>query len=179
MKEKSLCADKLFGKRPASRFTGCAIAGRILALAAVLALASPTMALAKEPIKPKSKQKFVSVDPADPKLKWGPCPDIFGKGCEVTILRGDAAKGASDVYLRTPGNFELPAHWHTSAEHIILVKGKFSVSYEGGGEAVVAPGAFTYGPAGLSHTARCNGPESCIIYIGFEKPVDAYLTKKK
>lgn len=155
------------------------IAIQAFGLFAILALAAPALTLAKDPVKPKVKGQVVSVDPADPNLKWGSCPDIFPKGCEVTILRGDPSKGPSDVFLRTPGNYDFPAHWHTSAEHIISVKGKFSISYEGGKEAVVAPGAFTYGPSGGSHTARCEGAEPCIIYIGFEKPIDAHPTRKK
>lgn len=44
----------------------------------------------------------------DPRLKWAPCPPIFPKGCEVTVLRGDPANGRSDVFLRTPANYRLP-----------------------------------------------------------------------
>lgn len=119
--------------------------------------------------------ELVTTSPDDPNLKWGPCPGIFPKGCEVTILSGQPDKGISDVYLRTPPGMELSEHWHNSPEHVVLVKGKFSVTFPQGRKASLDIGAYTLIPAGLKHSARCEGPEPCVIFIGFERPVDAFL----
>lgn len=121
--------------------------------------------------------ELVTTSPDDPNLKWGACPDIFPKGCEVTVLSGDPGKGASDVYLRATPGTDLKDHWHHSPEHVVLVKGKFSVTFPDGRKASLDQGAYTLIPAGLSHSARCEGPESCVIFIGFEKPVDAIAAK--
>jgi len=121
--------------------------------------------------------ELITTSPDDSNLKWGPCPDIFPSGCEVTVLSGDPAKGAADVYLRATPGTELKDHWHHSPEHVVLLKGKFSVTFEGGRAASLEQGAYTLIPAGMPHTAKCEGPESCVIFIGFEKPVDAIATQ--
>ena len=116
-----------------------------------------------------------SVSPDDPSLKWGPCPEIFAKGCEVSVLHGDPAKGPSDVYLRMPKNYDMPVHWHTSPEHIVVVKGKFSAAFEGNKKAA---GTYTYIPSKMPHSARCDKSGPCMIFISFESPVDAVAVKK-
>lgn len=113
----------------------------------------------------------------DPQLKWSPCPPIFPKGCEVTVLRGDPANGPSDVFLRTPANYRLPRHWHTSPEHMILVSGELHVTYEGQKPAVLRAGSYAYGPAKAKHEARCAKAGPCVLFIAFESPIDAVLVE--
>lgn len=113
----------------------------------------------------------------DPQLKWGPCPDIFPKGCEVTVLHGDPANGRSDVFLRTPANYSLPSHWHTSPEHMILITGEMIVTYEGQKPTILTPGSYAFGPAKAKHDARCGNAGPCVLFIAFELPIDAVLTK--
>ncbi|HXH74155.1 MAG TPA: hypothetical protein VNJ08_04275 [Bacteriovoracaceae bacterium] len=67
----------------------------------------------------------------DKDLKWGPCPDIFPSGCEVSVLHGDPTKDHADVYMRVPGKYVIPAYSHTSSEHITLVSGNLKVKYQG------------------------------------------------
>ena len=57
------------------------------------------------------------------------------------------------------------------------MKGKFSVTFDGGRQASLDQGAYTLIPAGMPHSAKCEGPDACVIFIGFEKPVDAIATK--
>ena len=111
----------------------------------------------------------------DPQLKWNPCPPIFPKGCEVTILHGDPASGRSDVFLRTPPNYRLPWHWHTSPEHMILVSGVLHVTYEGQKRSILRAGSYAYGPAKAKHEARCANAGPCVLFIAFESPIDAVL----
>jgi mannose-6-phosphate isomerase-like protein (cupin superfamily) len=124
-----------------------------------------------------ARERVISRTHNDPQLKWSPCPPIFPNGCEVTVLRGDAAKGPSDVFLRTPANYTLPPHSHTSPEHIILVTGELHVTYEGEKPAVLRAGSYAYGPAKVKHEARCanNGP--CVLFIAFDSPIDAVLAE--
>ena len=66
-------------------------------LSAVLA-ASAAVLVAQGPV----KDPAVAHRHDDPKLTWSPCPDILGKGCEVTVLHGDPAGGRSDVFVKYP-----------------------------------------------------------------------------
>jgi hypothetical protein len=113
----------------------------------------------------------------DPQLKWNPCPAIFPKGCEVAVLQGDPANGRSDVFLRTPANYKLPPHWHTSPEHMILVAGELHVTYEGQKATVMRAGTYAYGPAKTRHEANCANRGPCVLFISFESPIDAVLAE--
>ena len=39
-----------------------------------------------------SSDKPVAFDAHDAQLKWGPCPPLFPKGCEIAVLRGDPSE---------------------------------------------------------------------------------------
>src|SRR5918994_2359179 len=113
----------------------------------------------------------------DPQLKWNVCPPIFPKGCEIAVLQGDPVNGRSDVFLRTPANYKLPLHWHTSPEHMILVSGELHVTYEGQKPSILSAGTYAYGPAKAKHEARCANASPCILFIAFESPIDAVLVE--
>lgn len=109
----------------------------------------------------------------DKNLKWGPCPEIFPQGCEMTVLHGAPDKPNADIYLRVPANYQLPAHTHTSPEHITVVSGEMNVKYQGSEAFKLSQGSYAYGPAGVPHQATCVGTTACVLSITFEKPVDA------
>ena len=135
--------------------------------------ASSTPAVAQE----SAREQAISRAHNDPQLKWNPCPPVFPKGCEVTVLHGDPANGRSDVFLRTPANYTLPAHWHTSPEHMILVSGVLHVTYEGQKPSILRAGSYAYGPAKARHEARCANAGPCVLFIAFESPIDAVLAE--
>src|SRR5688500_16593967 len=68
---------------------------------------------------------------ADAALQWGPCPAFMPAGCGLAVLHGDPAKNNSDVFFKVPPGSTIPKHWHTSAERMVLVSGKLSVTYDG------------------------------------------------
>lgn len=120
-----------------------------------------------------SSETPVALLASDASLQWGPCPDVFPAGCEVTVLHGDPAQPNADVFLRVPGGYQIPAHSHTSAERMILVTGQLNVRYQGAPEAQLTAGQYAYGPPGLPHVATCASAEPCTLFIAFEQPVDA------
>ncbi len=115
----------------------------------------------------------------DAQLKWGPCPAFIPKGCEIAVLHGDPAKGNADVFFKVPANFNIPNHWHTSAERMVLVSGKLQVTYEGQEPVTLKPGMYAYGPAKLPHKASCAKGVPCVLFIAFEAPIDAFPTENK
>ena len=110
----------------------------------------------------------------DTHLKWGGCPDFMPKGCQIAILHGDPAQANADVFFKVPGDSEIPRHWHSSAERMVLVAGELHVRYDGHETAVLKPGTYAYGPARAPHAATCKGREACVLFIAFESPVDAF-----
>ncbi len=136
--------------------------------------ASSTSAVAQE----STERQAISRTHDDPQLKWSPCPPVFPKGCEVTVLHGDPANGRSDVFLRSPANYKFPPHWHTSPEHMILVAGELHVTYEGQKPSILKPGSYAYGPAKAKHDAACANAGPCVLFIAFESPIDAVLVEE-
>lgn len=109
----------------------------------------------------------------DPGLEWGPCPAFFPEGCSIAVLHGDPAQPNADIFFKVPPGYAIPAHWHTSAERMVLVSGRLRVSYEGQDEVVLDAGDYAYGPAERVHEGACDAGESCVLFIAFEAPVDA------
>lgn len=93
----------------------------------------------------------------------------------MTVLQGDPAKPNSDVVLKVGPGTTLPRHKHSSAERMILLKGKLRVQYDGAQAAVLNASNYAYGPAGLPHVATCQSKVPCMLFIAFEGPVDAEL----
>lgn len=128
-----------------------------------------SFAFAEEPVRePASALTF-----KDAELKWGPCPAFIPKGCEIAVLHGNPAEKNADIFFKVPANFTIPAHWHTSAERMVLVSGKLSVTYDGQKTVVLRPGTYAYGPPKLPHKATCAKGNPCVLFIAFESPVDA------
>ena len=121
-----------------------------------------------------SSDKPVALDAHDAQLKWGPCPPLFPKGCEIAVLHGDPSEPNADVFLKVPANYTIPPHWHTSAERMVLVSGELHVEYDGHGSSVLMPGTYAYGPAKAPHKASCKASAACVLFIAFESPVDAH-----
>ncbi len=120
------------------------------------------------------KTHSVAVNVLDDNMQWGTCPDFIPSGCNIAILNGDPASNNADAVFKFEPNTEIPEHWHNSAERMILIQGELEVTYEGEDTNTLKAGYYAYGPAKKPHKARCNGDGPCILFVAFEKPVDAY-----
>lgn len=109
----------------------------------------------------------------DAELAWGPCPPFMPAGCGIAVLHGDPAQANVDIFFKVPGRAEIPLHWHSSAERMVLVAGELLVSYEGQEPAKLVPGSYAYGPARRAHRATCASDVPCVLFIAFESPLDA------
>jgi quercetin dioxygenase-like cupin family protein len=115
-----------------------------------------------------------SSSPYDNGIEWGPCPEFFPTGCQIAVLNGDPAEPNADIYFKIPGGYVFPAHWHTSAERMVLVSGKLDVTYSGQETTHLTTGMYAYGPAKAVHEGKCISNDECILVIAFEQPVDAF-----
>ncbi|QOP41804.1 cupin domain-containing protein [Sulfurimonas marina] len=111
-------------------------------------------------------------------LQWGPCPAFLGKECKIAVLQGDPAKKNTDVFFKVPAEYDIPYHWHTSAERMVLVSGTMTVKYDNQNEEVLTTGTYAYGPSKHPHRAYCEKGESCVLFIAFEEPIDAFEIMK-
>ena len=115
----------------------------------------------------------------DADLAWGPCPDVFPAGCQIAVLHGDPAQPNADIFFKVPGRYDIPHHWHSSAERMVLVSGELHVTYDGQPTVALKPGMYAYGPAKAPHRAQCRSTEPCVLFIAFEGPVDVQTAVQK
>ena len=116
----------------------------------------------------------------DKSLAWGPCPEFLGEACKIAVLHGDPAKENLDIFFKVPADYPIPHHWHTSAERMILVSGKMTVTYDNQESELLTKGMYAYGPSKHPHTAYCEkGEEPCVLFIAFEEPIDAFEVIKE
>lgn len=139
--------------------------------AALSLLLASSAAFAADALPPEEPFALTFEDSA---MKWGPCPAFFPKGCEIAVIHGDPAKPNADMLFKIPPGMMIPRHWHTSAERMVLLAGKITVTYDGRKPLALKPGVYAYGPAKLPHEALCaKGSAPCVLFIAFEAPVDA------
>jgi quercetin dioxygenase-like cupin family protein len=143
-----------------------------IALFAVLAVVCAA-AVAVPSAEPPAQESALFVRADDPGLEWGPCPDFLPAGCAIAVLQGDPTRRNADIFFRVPAGSDIPRHWHTSAERMILVSGELHLTYDGHETRVARPGTYIYGPARLPHSGHCAPGDPCILFIAFEEPVDA------
>jgi quercetin dioxygenase-like cupin family protein len=136
-------------------------------------LAASTLIAAAAGAQADSKESALAIASDDAAVKWGPCPEFMPKGCGLAVLHGDPTKQNADVFLKVPAGSEIPRHWHTSAERMVLTAGQLTVVYDGHAPAVLKPGMYAYGPAKAPHKASCGKGADCVLFIAFESPVDA------
>ncbi|WP_239985757.1 MULTISPECIES: cupin domain-containing protein [Arenibacter] len=110
----------------------------------------------------------------DKDLQWAPCPSFMPEGCTISVLHANPNNSNLDVFFKVPANYEIPAHWHTSAERMVLVSGELRVTYEGELEHTMKVGSYAFGPSTKPHTAKCVSADPCVLFIAFEEPLDAF-----
>ncbi len=110
-------------------------------------------------------------------LQWGACPEFMPASCRIAVLQGNPKEADADIFFKLQGNTAVPNHWHHSAERMVLVSGKMEVQYQGQKPEVMNVGTYAYGPPEKVHEARCLSEEACVLFIAFDKPVDAFAAK--
>lgn len=138
---------------------------RIGIISALLLVASGAIA--------EVEQAFIR-DYASDDIEWGPCPAFMPDSCGLAVLQGDPKEENTDVLFRLRSDTTAPHHWHTSAERMVLLSGKMTVDYDNQESVVMEQGNYAYGPAELPHTATCQSGDDCVLFISFDKPVDAF-----
>ncbi|MBN2732338.1 MAG: cupin domain-containing protein [Balneolaceae bacterium] len=113
----------------------------------------------------------------DDRLQWGQCPEFMPESCRIAVLQGNPAKPGADVFFKMKPKTTVPDHWHHSAERMVMVTGEMEVKYKGQDPAVLTAGTYAYGPPEKPHIAACISEDPCVLFIAFNKPVDAFAVE--
>jgi len=108
-------------------------------------------------------------------LTWKDGPSTLPVGTQIAVLNGDPSKeGMFTIRLKIPANFEIPAHWHSQDENLVVISGEFMV---GMGEKVdrvntnkMPVGSYIYLPAKMHHFAVTK--QETIIQLTGQGPFD-------
>ncbi|HEX5648143.1 MAG TPA: cupin domain-containing protein [Steroidobacteraceae bacterium] len=162
-------ASVVQAQQPGAAPTAQAVPGS----AAPAAVKKVTAEAKAEAVVPDMARTPLAIKVEDPNLQWGACPPMFPEGCRIAVLHGNPAAPGADVFFQVPGGYTIPAHWHTSAERMVLLTGELEVTYQGRSPVVLVKGQYAYGPAKAPHGAKCRSQEPCTLFIAFDLPVDA------
>jgi len=80
----------------------------------------------------------------------------------AAILLGNPIWGPAWVMLRLESGCQVPWHWHTANETLLVVSGRGSVVARDGTPLEFAPGAFAYLPSHHQHRATCT--RTCLLF---------------
>lgn len=96
-------------------------------------------------------------------LKWGPCPPVLPKGCEMAVLEGSPREEILfTARFRTTTPFELKPHSHPGNERVTILEGKVGVGF---GDAIdrevvawFGPGDYYVNAKGAPHFVLADEP---------------------
>ena len=127
---------------------GCAL-WMTFGLALALAAAAPTHAA----------DEMVAVNPQT--LKFIPIPSM--PSCATGgIVRGNPRWGAASVLLKLSSGCQVPWHWHTANEDMLVVSGQGMIEMQDGQPLKFAPGAYASLPSHHVHRASCS--RTCLLF---------------
>ena len=108
-------------------------------------------------------------------LKWGNAPSALPKGARLAVIYGNP--GDADPYVirvKVPAGYQLPAHWHSTAESLTVLSGAVNVGMgdklDRKASTKLEVGGFTYLPAKMNHFLWVSVPT--IFQIQAQGPFD-------
>ena len=106
-------------------------------------------------------------------LKWtaGAVPQV-----STSAVEGDMAKGTSHFFLKYAAGFVTPPHHHSADHYGAMVSGTMVLIVEGK-EQRLSPGSYFSLTGKQSHSARCEGPNDCVMFLDARGPWDAVMAE--
>ena len=132
---------------------------KILAVVALLCLATPALAEEAKPAAKKAKAPM-AMTPAD--LKWTDVPRM--KGLQSATVWGDPEKSAHGRFIKFAGGTDNPLHKHTNDLRSVVVSGTFYVGADAASAKDLPAGSASFTPGGWNHVSGCRAGADCVIY---------------
>ena len=110
-------------------------------------------------------------------MQWGPAPPVLPGGAQIAVLEGNPAeKGPITLRLKFPANYNIPAHWHSMAEHLTVLSGHLprrnGRQARSQGQPDARTGRLCMLPANMRHFAWTTAPT--VVQINLEGPFDLF-----
>jgi len=95
---------------------------------------------------------------------------------EGVMLRTDAATGGMDLLVRFPAGHVIPAHFHESNEHLIVVEGQLTLGQDTG-DVLLNAGGFAFLPAHEVQRLSCSSKTRCTFYLSWDGKPESHPAK--
>jgi quercetin dioxygenase-like cupin family protein len=138
--------------------------------------AVPTAGLAQNAPADEPARHAFSVKYQD--LKWEKTnPEQGTNSPEVAILHQDTKE--TELFIRSPKNYHVPRHWHSSDETITVLRGTFILKHDGSEDrTTLNVGDFGYMPAKMVHEAWTGPGEEAVYFITTDGAFDINWVKE-
>jgi quercetin dioxygenase-like cupin family protein len=114
-------------------------------------------------------EQMVTLNPQ--KLKFTQIPDM--PACaSAAILRGNPRYGPAWVLLKLASGCQVPWHWHSANETLVVISGRGAVSMKDGASLRFLPGAYASLPSHQQHKASCS--RTCVLFNGADAAFDIH-----
>ncbi len=111
------------------------------------------------PVHAEDAGQMATMDPKT--LKFTAIPDL--PSCATgAIIRGNPRNGPAWVMLRLASGCQVPMHWHTANEDLVVISGQGMFAMEGGQRLQFSPGAYASLPSHHLHRASCS--RTCLLF---------------
>lgn len=146
------------------------------AVVALTAACIPAVA-ADAAAKPAAKPAGHAVLVAASDLKWSDVPEF--PGLKIAALHGDPNKGAAHFFIKMPGGFSAPMHFHNADHWVAVISGTLVLGPEGGAEKSLPAGSGFSFTGKKNHTTKCAEGADCLLFIDAHSKWDVVPVDKK
>ena len=144
---------------------------RMWTLILLLALAAGGRSL---PAHAEDTEQMVALDPR--KLEFTEIPDM--PACaSAAILRGNPRFGPAWVLLKLASGCQVPWHWHSANETLVVISGRGAVTMKDGPPLQFVPGAYASLPSHHQHQANCT--RTCLLFNTADAAFDIHYVDAK
>jgi len=113
-------------------------------------------------VKAQSDLKFEADDP---------------KCLSYALETGDPDKGPSTFILKAVPQCEVPWHFHTAEEQLMVVSGEVRTEMEGMPARTLEAGGFAMMPGKIKHQFSCQSKRECAMFVSFDGKYDIVWVK--
>jgi quercetin dioxygenase-like cupin family protein len=90
---------------------------------------------------------------------------------------GNPDTGPSTVLLKATRGCEVPWHYHTAVEQLIVIRGTVSTEMSGHPATLLLAGGFAVMASQVPHRFVCQGKIECLMIVTFDRKYDIFWGK--
>ncbi|HEX6880319.1 MAG TPA: cupin domain-containing protein [Terriglobales bacterium] len=94
----------------------------------------------------------------------------------ISPQRGDPMKEKAVILAKATTGCQVPWHWHSVSESLMIVSGRGKAEMKDGGSHTVTTGDFLYLPAKQTHQFTCTA--NCVFFISTDGAFDIHYVDK-